>query len=60
MRFDRPQLIALIARSGYRNLGLPKQSPRFQRLHIATQPFAGKPFLFTDEEWQAIADRLPG
>jgi 5-methylcytosine-specific restriction enzyme A len=36
-----------------------KSDPRFAGSRIITQPFAGNPFLLTDTEWQAIADRLP-
>lgn len=35
-----------------------KADPRFAGSRIITQPFAGNPFLLTDMEWQAIADRL--
>ena len=37
-----------------------KADPRFARSRIMTQPFSCNPFKVTDEEWEAIADRLPG
>jgi predicted RNA-binding protein with PUA-like domain len=33
-----------------------RQDPRFARATILSQPFAGNPFLVTDEEWAAILD----
>lgn len=36
-----------------------KADPRFAGSRIITQPFAGNPFVVTEAEWQAIADRLP-
>jgi uncharacterized protein DUF3883/EVE domain-containing protein len=33
-----------------------RQDPRFGRAAILLQPFAGNPFLLTDEEWAAILD----
>jgi len=34
--------------------------PRFAGSRIMNQPFAGNPFRVTDQEWEAIADRLHG
>jgi hypothetical protein len=36
-----------------------RNDTRFATARIVTQPFARNPFLTTDEEWEAIEDRLP-
>jgi hypothetical protein len=53
IEFDTVLLDSPIARSDL------KADPRFERSRILTQPWAANPFLLADEEWQAIADRLP-
>lgn len=53
VRFDTILLDAPILKADL------KADPRFARSRIIAQPFAGNPFLVTETEWEAIADRLP-